>query len=442
MESYDLLVIGAGPAGCMAAGQAARRGLSVLLVERNRRPARKILVTGKGRCNVTNNCEPQELIRQVKTNGRFLYTAFHRFTAQDAMAFFESLGIPLKTERGNRVFPVSDRAMDIADGLIRYIQHSNICLAAGWRARELLLEGDRVAGLVCEGEQGERQIFRAASYLVATGGKSYPLTGSTGDGYRLAHQAGHTIEPVKPSLIPIELKDSFCGELMGLSLKNVQLTVWELPEERKADGSDREMEKGRSGDKKTRKGRGTVFSEQGEMLFTHFGVSGPLVLSASSYMGREVERYAMEVNFKPALTPEQLDARLLRDFEKYANRNFDNALQDLLPRLLIPVVVRLSEIGGETKVHQITRLQRRKLAELLQHFSLHPKRFRPIEEAVITSGGVCVKEIDPKTMASKLCPNLYFAGEVMDVDGFTGGYNLQIAYSTGFLAGTSVPGRR
>lgn len=435
MEPYDLLVIGAGPAGCMAAGQAARRGLSVLLVERNRRPARKILVTGKGRCNVTNNCEPQELIRQVKTNGRFLYAAFNRFTSQDAMAFFESLGIPLKTERGNRVFPESDRAMDIADGLIRYIRHPNLQLTTGWRAKELLLEEGRAAGLVCEGEGGERRVFQAASYLIATGGRSYPLTGSTGDGYLLARQAGHTIVPVKPSLIPIELHDSFCTELMGLSLRNVRLTVWE--EERNAEAAEG---KHRAGGKSS-KGRGTVFSEQGEMLFTHFGVSGPLVLSASSHMGREIERYRMEINFKPALTPEQLDTRLLRDFEKYANRNFDNALQELLPRLLIPVVVRLSGISGETKVHQITRSQRQYLAELLQHFPLHPKRFRPIEEAVITSGGVCVKEIDPKTMMSKCCPNLYFAGEVIDVDGYTGGYNLQIAYSTGFIAGMSVPGR-
>ena len=439
MEQYDLLVIGAGPAGCMAAGQAARRGLSVQLVERNLRPARKILVTGKGRCNVTNNCEPQDFIRQVKTNGRFLYSAIHRFSPQDAMAFFESLDIPLKTERGNRVFPVSDRAMDIADGLIHYIRHPNVHLTAGWRARELLVEEGRAAGLVCEGENGERRTFRAGAYLIATGGKSYPLTGSTGDGYLLARQAGHTIQPVRASLIPVELEDGFCSELMGLSLKNVLLTVWERPQKDGfgEDGQKKERETQSGG--KPSKGKGPVYSEQGEMLFTHFGVSGPLVLSASSHMDQEVGRYRMEINLKPALTPEQLDARLLRDFEKFSNRNFSNALQELLPRLMIPVAVRLSGIDGESKVNQITRTQRQHLAELLQHFPLHPRRFRPIEEAVITSGGVCVKEIDPKTMVSKRCPNLYFAGEVIDVDGYTGGYNLQIAYSTGYLAGISVP---
>ena len=416
----DLLIVGGGAAGMMAAIQAAALGKKVLLLERNSRLGRKLLITGKGRCNVTNNCDLDTLMANIPRNPRFLYSAFHSFGPADTMEFFESRGLPLKTERGNRVFPVSDRAADVAAVLEKGLRDPNVTVRTG-RAAELLLEDGRVLGGRCE----DGTEYRAGAVLLATGGKSYPLTGSTGDGYALAEQAGHRIVPLAPSLIPVVTAEKDPREMQGLSLKNVTLTV-------------------------TRNGK-PVFSELGELLFTHFGVSGPLVLSASAHMAGEAPEaqtegayasmlrgkdYRMAIDWKPGLTPEQLDKRLLRDFGKCQNKDIINSLGELLPRKSIPVMLRRAGIPFETKVNAMTREQRRSLLEALKGFELTPVGFRPIEEAIVTSGGVDVREVNPKTMESKKVSGLYFAGEMLDVDGYTGGFNLQIAFSTGYLAAT------
>lgn len=401
------IVIGAGAAGLCCAGFIARAGAEVLVLERGTRPTRKVLVTGKGRCNVTNNCTPDVFLKNVRTNSRFLYSASSAFPPEDTMRLFESLGVPLKTERGNRVFPVSDRAADIADALIRFAGKGRIRTDA--RVSEILAEGGAVRGVRLE--SGETCM--ADAVVLATGGMSYPGTGSTGDGYRMAERLGHTIIPPRAALVPIATREKWCAELMGLSLKNVTLTL------------------------KNTAGK-AVFSGMGEMLFTHFGVSGPLVLSASSYMKDAPCAYRMEIDLKPALDMQQLDARLLRDFAENKNRDFANALDRLLPRRLIPVAVRLSGIAPETKVHSVTQAQRRAFAALLKALPVTPKAFAPIEQAVITSGGVSVREISPKTMESKLISGLYPIGEVVDVDAFTGGFNLQIAFSTAFLAAAAI----
>ena len=406
---YDALIVGAGAAGLLCAGAAAGRGLSVLLVDKNDRPGRKLRITGKGRCNVTNNCDNDAFLRAVRRNPRFLYSAINGFSTADTMALFEELGVPLKTERGNRVFPVSDRAGDIVDALCRYVKRSGAAFHKK-EAEGLLLDEGRVKGVICK----DGTPLFARRVVIATGGLSYPGTGSTGDGYRLAEQAGHTIVPPVPSLVPIVTVEDYCREMMGLALKNVTLTVW------------------KAGKKKP------VFSELGEMLFTHFGVSGPLVLSASSHMTGDLADYKMTIDLKPGLDLHQLDARLLRDFGKFSNKDFSNALDELLPRKLIPVVVRLSGIEADRKVHQITREERERLAALIKGFPVTPERFRPVEEAIVTSGGVYVRQVDPHTMESRLCPGLYFAGEVLDLDAYTGGYNLQIAFSTGWLAAAAM----
>lgn len=410
--SQRILIVGAGAAGLLAAGTASGLGKDVVILERNERPARKVMITGKGRCNVTNNCkELNELISNVPVNGRFLYSAFSNFMPSDTIDLVEDMGVTLKCERGNRVFPVSDKAVDIVDALTHYGTDDGAEIING-RAKELIIENGELKGVrTFDGEE----IF-ADSVIVATGGMSYPQTGSTGDGYELARQAGHTIIEPKPSLVPLTAHEGFCSELMGLSLRNVGMKVVD-----------------------TKKNNKTVYEDFGEMLFTHFGVSGPMVLSASSHL-REMEknRYQIFIDLKPALTAEQLDARILRDFSENTNKDYINALGALLPRKLIPVVVRLSGIKGNTKVNQITKEERRRLVELLKSFKVTVKGFRPIEEAIITSGGVKVSEINPKTMESKLLPNLYFAGEVIDVDAYTGGFNLQIAFSTGRLAGENA----
>ncbi len=408
----DVIVIGGGAAGLMAAGAAGEAGAAVTVLERNDRPARKVMITGKGRCNVTNACDSlNELIANVPVNGRFLYGAFSRFMPADTMAFFEGRGVPLKTERGRRVFPVSDKAVDIADALQGY------AVARGGeiircRARELMIENGAVKGVIAE--DGQR--FEADRVIIATGGASYPHTGSTGDGYAMAKQAGHTVTAIKPSLVPLECHEGFCSELMGLSLRNVSLRVFD-----------------------TMAGNKEIYRDFGEMLFTHFGVSGPMILSAASHM-RQMERgrYKISIDLKPALTEEQLDARVLRDFGENVNRNFINALNGLLPKKLVPVVVKRCRIPLSTKVNQITKEQRRTLVELLKNFTVTVTDYRPIEEAIVTSGGVAVSEVDPKTMESKLVKGLYFAGEVLDVDAYTGGFNLQIAFSTGRMAGLSA----
>lgn len=406
-RTTDLVVIGGGAAGMMCAYTAAERGVSVILLDPNRQLGRKVRITGKGRCNVTNNCDIKTFMNNIPGDGRFLYSALNRLSPTETMNFFESHGLPLKTERGNRVFPVSDNANDVAGTLTKLLDRAGVKVLHT-TAKEIKLED----GFVCGVETGEGYIAcRAAA--VCTGGLSYPLTGSTGDGYKFAKQFGHTVTECRPSLIPLESNDDYCAEMQGFSLKNVTLSAYE-------DGK-------------------LIFRELGEMLFTHFGVSGPLVLSASSHMRNMGKAdYRLEIDLKPALDEKKLDARILRDFEKYHNREFQNALGDLAGRTMIPVLVRLSGIPADTKVNSITREQRLKLLQLFKAFPVSVSGTRPIAEAIVTSGGVSTKEINPRTMESKLVSGLYFAGEVLDLDGYTGGFNLQIAWSTGYMAGISV----
>ena len=406
----NVIVVGGGAAGLMAAGAAARGGHTVTVVERNSRPARKVMITGKGRCNATNNCTVDEFIRNVPENGRFLYSALNAFSPDDAMALFEELGVPLKTERGNRVFPVSDKAVDIVDALVRYAREGGARITEG-RVTDLVITDGVCAGVQLE----DGSTLSADAVIVATGGCSYPVTGSTGDGYTLARQAGHTIVEPRPSLVALESPDPFCMEMQGLSLKNCGLQVW-----------DHEKKK-------------AIYSDLGEMLFTHFGVSGPMVLSASAHM-RQMDpgRYTLYIDWKPGLTPEQLDARILRDFAERSNMDLGNALGKLLPRLLIPVMLRQAQISPHKKCNAVTREERQRLAARIKRMPVRVEGFRPIAEAIVTAGGVSVKEINAKTMESKLLPGLYFAGEVLDVDAYTGGFNLQIAYSTGMAAGNAI----
>lgn len=393
----------------MAAITAAGLGKSTLLLEKMNRCGKKISITGKGRCNVTNNCTSDDFFANIPTNPRFLYSAYAGFNSQDCMDFFERLGVPLKTERGNRVFPVSDKAEDIVRALEQGCEDYGVNRIFS-KVTEIITEDGAVKGVKC----GSRTYF-APSVLIATGGKSYPGTGSDGDGYRFAEELGHTVTDIKPSLVPIESDDEYCREMMGLSLKNVVLTL-----------------------KDTVKNK-VVFSEMGEMLFTHFGVSGPLVLSASSHIPQvESGRYIFYIDLKPALDEKKLDERILRDFKEIPNRIFANSLSKLLPSKMIPTVVELSGIDGEKQVNSVTKQERQRLVSLLKAFPVHIRSFRPIAEAIVTSGGVKVSEVSPKTMESKLVKGLYFAGEILDVDGYTGGFNLQIAFSTGCLAGENM----
>ncbi len=415
-----VLIIGAGAAGLMAAGRAARAGHSVTLLEHAEKPGQKILVTGKGRCNVTNNCTEEEYLRHVRANPRFLYSALSAFPPQAVMERFEEMGVPLKTERGRRVFPVSDRAEDIRQALLRYAAAADIVYDG---AAELLLEplaplapepenprhpkkAKPGAAYRCVGVKGESgREYRADAVLVATGGKSYPTTGSTGDGYRFARQAGHTIVEPVPSLVSLVSDDADCKKMMGLSLKNVTLTLLE--------------------DEKP------IFTEQGEMLFTHFGISGPLTLSASSHLGDlKKHRYIAEIDLKPALSEEQLYDRITRDFTLLAAHAVQGALVKLLPASMQPVMVERWGIDPATKANQITREQKQQLVRLCKHWRVPVAARGDLAHAVITAGGVDVREVDPRTMQSKKAKGLYFAGEVLDVDAYTGGYNLQIAFST------------
>ena len=407
-----VVVAGGGASGMMAAITAARAGADVVLLEPNEKVGRKLYITGKGRCNVTNNCGTEGLMASVPRNGKFLYSAFGRFGPMDAMAFFESLGVPLKTERGNRVFPCSDKAADIVDALFFELRRQGV-----------ELRRDRVTGLetrdgVLTGIKTENggALDGCGALILATGGASYPRTGSTGDGYGLARSVGHTIKPIRGSLVPLESDDSCCVSMQGLSLRNVELSV------------------------KNEKGK-TVFREQGELLFTHFGLSGPLVLSASAHMDVSKHSYTAHIDLKPALDERKLDARLLRDFEERANQDYANALGGLVPRSMIPVLVGRTGIPGDTKVHDIRKEQRRRLLEALKDFTISLSGARPVEEAVITSGGVAVGEVDPRTMESKKVRGLYFAGELLDVDAYTGGFNLQIAWATGHAAGLAAAER-
>ncbi len=409
--SKKVLVVGGGAAGLLAASAAAQNGADVTIAERNERPARKVMITGKGRCNVTNCCTMlNELVAAVPENGRFLNGAFSRFMPTDTMDLFESLGVLLKVERGNRVFPVSDKAVDIVDALVKNAAESGAKIIHE-RVVDLIIENKKVLGAMFE--SGKE--FLCDSVIVATGGVSYPLTGSTGDGYDFAKKAGHNIIELSPSLVPLVCHEGFCSDLQGLSLRNIEISVINSENYRE------------------------VYHDFGEMLFTHFGVSGPVILSASAHL-KDIKpgKYEIHIDLKPALSHEQLDARVQRDFLECANKNFINALDKLLPKKIVPVVVRLTGIKPSTKVNQVTREQRARLVSLLKDLKVTVLRTRPIEEAIITRGGVDTKQIDPRTMQSKLVSGLYFAGEVIDVDAYTGGFNLQIAFSTGRLAGLSA----
>lgn len=408
---YDLLIAGGGAAGMMAAVQAGRRGLRVLLAEKGEKTGRKLLITGKGRCNVTSAVPPSELMGNIPRNPRFLYSAFSRFNNEDTARFFESAGVPLKTERGARVFPQSDKASDIRDALMREMKKAGVSVVTGEVSELLLADGKVTGARFADGREME-----ASAVLLATGGASYPTTGSDGGGYRLAGQAGHTIVPPAPSLIPMLTAEKDPRDMMGLSLKNVRLTL---------------LENGKA-----------VYAELGEMLFTHFGVSGPLVLSASAHipaLGKK--KYTLSIDLKPGLTPEQLDKRLLRDFSENLNRDAINAFGALLPRKMIPVALKRAGIPFDKKVRDITHAEREALLRTLKGFTLTVTGFRPVEEAIVTRGGVSVKEVDPKTMASKKAEGLYFAGEILDVDGYTGGFNLTIAFSTAYAAAEAVAER-
>ena len=409
--SEKVVIIGGGAAGLMAGAEAAKRGLDTVILEKMPRPARKMMITGKGRCNVTNACfELEELIAHVPTNGRFLYSAFSAFMPYDTIALVEALGVPTKIERGNRVFPVSDKAVDVVDAFVAYAKQCGAAIIKG-TAEALETENGRVTAVLTD--SGERLACDAAA--ICTGGCSYPLTGSTGDGYRLAKSVGHRVTAPTPSLVPLVASNNFIPRLQGLSLRNVSLRV--------LDG-DRE-----------------VYRDFGEMLFTHYGVSGPIVLSASAHIREPEEKtYRLVLDLKPALDEKALDLRLQRDFKENNNKDFINSLSKLLPNKLIPVIVGLSGIAPSAKCNSITREQRFALVQLLKNLTLNVTGFRPVEEAIVTSGGVNVKEINPKTMQSKIVPNLYFAGEVIDVDAYTGGFNLQIAFSTGYLCGQNIGG--
>ncbi len=404
--TIDLAVVGSGPAGMMAAVTAADRGARVTVFDPNPKVGKKLRITGKGRCNVTSDCEIPEFLKNICTNARFFKSALYAFPPSAVKEFFENAGVPLKTERGERVFPLSDNANDVADALDRMARARGVRFVHE-RVREILTKDSAVYGIRTEkGEYGCR------SALLSTGGLSYPGTGSRGDGYRMAEELGHRVIPVRPSLVPWE-GEEVCRKLQGLSLRNVTASLFD-------------------GDR-------LLFREQGELLFTHFGVSGPLMLSASTYMRPEGRNYRLDIDLKPALTPEKLDERLLRDFSGNANRDFINALDALLPQKLIPVAVERSGIDPRTKVNAVTRAQRLAFRDLLKRFTVELTVPRPIAEALVTAGGVDVAQVQPRTMESKLIKGLYFAGEILDIDGRTGGFNLQIAWSTGYAAGRAVP---
>ena len=404
--TFDGIIIGGGPAGMFAAITAARQGQRVLLLERNDRLGKKLLITGKGRCNVTNDCTQQEVLQNVPRNGRFLYSAVAACPPAKVMEFFESRGCPLKTERGNRVFPVTDKSRSILDCLQNELRRQKVTVRTA-RVKEILTEDGSVCGV-----RTERERIDASWVILATGGLSYPTTGSTGDGYGMAAALGHTVTQTEGSLVPLETAGEDCRQMQGLSLRNVGVKL--INEKNKV-----------------------LYKDFGELLFTHFGASGPTVLSASAHMKGSCR---LVIDLKPALDEGKLDSRILRDLEMYKNRTMENALTDLLPRSMIPVILRRCEIAPDMQANSLTKQQRRALVENLKAFSVDIIGKRPVAEAIITSGGVKVSEIDPKTMESKLVPGLYFAGEIIDCDAYTGGFNLQIAWATAYAAGMAVSG--
>ena len=401
-------IIGAGAAGLFAACRAAELGNSVTVFEKNKRAGKKLLITGKGRCNITNNCPLDDLMNNIPGNGRFLYSAFNQYNNHDIMSFFNSHNVPVKTERGNRVFPYSDRSMDIVNALINYAHSQDVRFLYDASVKDILCDENRVKGVLLK----NNDFYDFDSVILATGGVSYPMTGSTGEGHRIAKDLGHKISALKPSLIPLVIVEDWVVQLQGLTLRNIGLTVLDNMENK-------------------------VYYEQGEMLFTHFGVSGPIILSASRHiMDCDYTGATLLIDLKPALDEETLDNRIQRDWTKYQRKQFANSLKDLLPKSLIPVIIQLSEIPPEKPVNQITKAERRSLIKLLKELKMTVSKSRPIDEAIVTAGGVLTKEINPSTMESKLIEGLYFAGEIIDVDAYTGGFNLTIAFSTGYVAGT------
>jgi len=406
-----VVIVGGGAAGMAAAIAAAGCGHEVSLYEKNEKLGKKVYITGKGRCNVTNNCDIETLMQNVVTNPRFLYSSFYGFTNQDIMDLLERNGCPLKTERGNRVFPVSDKSSDVISALSRQIRDLGAEVHLHEEVKELLIRDGRCEGILLA--KGQKKVY-ADAVIVATGGLSYPSTGSTGDGYRFAKECGHTVTDLSPALVPFNVKEDVVRQLQGLSLRNIEAVILD--------------------------GKKELYREFGEMLFTHFGVSGPVLLSASSYVTKLIRKrpLTLSIDLKPALDEEQLDVRIRRDFEEFSNKQFKNALVHLFPSKLIPVMIERSGISPEKKVHEITRAERMALVDATKHFTVTLTGLRDFKEAIITQGGISVKEIQPGTMESKKVPGLYFAGEVLDLDAVTGGFNLQIAWSTGWAAGSHI----
>ena len=421
----NTIVIGGGPAGMMAALQAAKMGDQVTLLEKMPSLGRKLLITGKGRCNITSSLPMEEFIANVPGNGMFLYSSFQQFTNKDIIGLLEKEGLQVKEERGHRIFPITDQAKDVLNIFLRLLKKYKVIVKTNAKVEKLIIKEGKAVGVQCLFCDEEEKILEAQKFILATGGKSYPITGSTGDGYRLAQQVGHTITKIKPSLVPLttcgeSLK--LCKKMQGLSLKNVNIQL-----------KDKLKNK-------------TIYEDFGEMLFTHWGISGPTILSASAHLLRypKVEdllqnhQIYLKIDLKPALTVEKLEERLLRDFTKFRNKEFKNSLDELLPKKMIEPIIEITQIEPDKKVNAITKQERLRLVQLLKDLELEINGFRPIEEAIITSGGISIKEINPKTMESKIVKGLYFAGEVIDVDAYTGGFNLQIAFSTGYSAGSHL----
>ena len=413
-----VIVVGGGPAGMMAAITAAEKGNEVIIIEKMSSLGRKLLITGKGRCNITSSLYMSEFIKNTPGNGKFLYSAFQNYTNKDIIEFLKEQGLEVKEERGNRIFPITDKSVDVLNCFIKKIKELNIQCKLDTTVEKILVQNNEIIAV-----RTNKEMIKTNKVILATGGKSYPLTGSTGDGYNIAKSLGHTIEKIKPSLVPLEVYEKeYCQSLQGLSLRNIEIKI-----------IDKDKKK-------------TIYEDFGEMIFTHFGISGPTILSASAHLIKykdidyllKKKNIVINIDLKPALSEEQLDERILRDFKEFKNKQFKHSLDKLLPKKIIPLIIKLSKINEDKKVNEITKEERKKIVELLKNFTITIKDFRPVEEAIITCGGISTKEINPKTMESKIIKGLYFAGEIIDVDAYTGGFNLQIAYSTGYTAGMSV----
>lgn len=412
-----VIVIGGGPAGMMAAISSAEAGNKVILLEKKERLGRKLLITGKGRCNITSSLPINDFIQNIPGNGQFLYSSFKNYNNEDIIQFLKTQGLEVKEERGNRIFPITDKSLDVLNCFKKVLKELYVEIIYNTKVIEIIQKKEQEKLQV---KTENNKIYEAEKVIIATGGKSYPLTGSTGDGYKIAEKLGHTVTKIRPSLVPLESHDKkLCKNLQGLSLRNVKIEIKNIENDK------------------------IIYEDFGEMLFTHFGVSGPTILSSSAHLVRykniekllKNKKIILKIDFKPALSEEKLDERILRDFAEFKNKQFKNSLDKLLPQKLIPVIIERSKINPDKKVNEISKRERKNIVKLLKNFELTISDFRPIDEAIITSGGINIKEINPKTMESKIVPGLYFAGEVIDVDAYTGGFNLQIAYSTGYTAG-------